>query len=115
MRPFSVRLVAFLTIVLVLVVGCSSNSRPTVRVRNDRATKANVQFKNAAGNTTNVNDVAGGSASPYVDVEPGSYTVTAVIQNESVSPTVTFRAENDATYTLVVVTGVTPTLRVDTP
>ena len=43
------------------------------------------------------------------------YTVTAVIQNESVSPTVTFTATEDATFTLVVITGATPTLRVDTP
>ena len=107
------RLLAVLA--LAVLVNCSSNSRPTVRVRNDRGTKANVQFKNASGSTTNINDVSGGSVSTYMDVDPGPYTVTAVIQNESVSPTVTFTALEDATFTLVVITGATPTLRVDTP
>ena len=113
MRALSLRLVAALA--LTLVIGCSSNSRPTGRVRNDRATKVNVQFKDAVANTTNINDVLGGSTSAYVDLEPGPYTVTAVIQNESVSPTITFTAQTNRTYTLVVVAGATPTLRVDTP
>ncbi len=113
MRPLSLRLGAAL--LLTIVIGCSSNSRPTVRVRNDRATKANVQFKDASGNTTNINDVSGGAVSAYVDIDLGVYTVTAVIQNESVSPTVVFTARKDATYSLVVVAGNPATLRVDTP
>ncbi len=113
MHRVSSRLAAVLA--LALIVSCSSDSRATVRVRNDRATKANVQFKNAAGNTSNINDVSGGSVSPSLDVDTGPYTVTAVIQSESVSPTVTFTAMKGATYTVVVVTGATPTLRVDTP
>ncbi len=102
-------------LLLVGMMSCSSNSRPTVRVRNDRATKANVQFKDATGNTTNINDVSGGSTSAYSDIETGHYTVTAGIQNESGSPTTTFTALKDETYTLVVVSGTTPTLRVDRP
>lgn len=102
-------------LLLIGMMSCSSNSRPTVRVRSDRATKANVQFKDATGNTTNINDVAGGSTTAYSDIDTGLQTVTAVIQNESVSPTTTFTALNDETYTLVVVSGTTPTLRVDRP
>jgi len=45
----------------------------------------------------------------------GAYTVTAVIQNEAISPTVTFTALRDVSYTLVVLIGATPTLRVDQP
>ncbi len=102
-------------LLLVGILSCSSNSNPTVRVRNDRATKVNVQFKAGSANTTNVNDVSGGSASAYSDISTGPYTVTAVIQNESVSPTTSFTALKDETYTLVVVSGATPTLRVDQP
>ncbi len=100
---------------LACIASCSDSARPAVRVRNDRATKANVQFKDASGNTTNINDVTGGTVSGYTDIPPGAYTVTAVIQNESASPTTTFTALTDKTYTLVVVTGATPTLRVDQP
>ena len=103
------------TLLLAASIGCSSNSRPSVRVRNERATKANVQFKDAAGNTTNINDVAGGGTSGYSDIDVGPYTVTAVIQNEAISPTVTFTALSDQSYTLVVLAGATPTLRVDQP
>ena len=102
-------------ILLAGVIGCSSSSRPSVRVRNERATKANVQFKDASGNTTNINDVSGGTTSAYTDIGTGAYTVTAVIQNEAISPTVTFTALEDKSYTLVVLVGATPTLRVDLP
>lgn len=100
---------------LVGLISCSGNSRPTVRVRNERATKANVQFKDASGNTTNINDVSGGSTSSYSDIDTGTYTVTAGIQNEAVSPTTTFSALSSESYTLVVLAGATPTLRVDRP
>ena len=109
------RLAVLAVLLLVGLIGCSSNSRPTMRVRNERATKANVQFKNASGNTSNINDVPGGSTSAYSDIEVGAYTVTAGIQNETIAPTATFTALRDERYTLVVLTGTTPTLRVDRP
>jgi len=109
------RLSIVAALLLAGVIGCSSSSRPSVRVRNERATKANVQFKDASGNTTNINDVSGGSTSAYTEVAPGAYTVTAVIQNEVISPTVTFTGLEDKSYTIVVLVGATPTLRVDVP
>jgi hypothetical protein len=39
--------------------------------------------------------------------------VTAVIQDVSVSPTVSFAAEEDNNYTIVIVNSNPPTLRVD--
>jgi len=101
--------------VLVLVaglIGCSSDP-PSVRVRNERATKANVQYKQANGNTVNINDVAGGQVTGFRDIVTGRTEVTAVIQNENVSPTATFQAEEDNNYTIVVVNSTPPTLRVD--
>ena len=97
------------------IVACSNTSNPSVRVQNLRATKANVQLKDAAANTTNINDVEGGATSAYIEVPPGAYTVTAVIQNEATSPTVAFSAARDQKYTVVVLTGATPALRVDGP
>ncbi len=102
--------------VLVLVagfLGCSS-SPPSVRVRNELATKANVQYKQSNGNTVNINDVAGGQVTGYRDIVPGRTDVTAVIQDVAVSPTVAFAAEDDNNYTIVVVNTTPPTLRVDT-
>jgi len=96
----------------ITLMHCSSSSHAQVRVHNLRATKANVQFKDASANTTNINDVDGGSTSSYIEVAPGAYTVTAVIQNEAVSPTTTFTAVADENYTVTVVTGVTPTITV---
>lgn len=93
-------------------VGCSDDP-PSVRVVNQRATKANVQFKQANGNTINHNDVASGTYSNFQDITEGAISVTAVIQNESVSPATTFGASNDNNYTVVVLGGDPPVLRID--
>lgn len=111
-----VRTRRFLAILsLAVLLNCSNKSQSTIRVRNDRSTKANVQFKDASANTTNINDVAAGTASTYLDIATGPYTVTAIIQNETVSPTLTFTVLANESYTLVVVAGATPTLRADRP
>ena len=94
------------------IVGCSSDP-PSVRVMNERTTKANVQLKVGTDNTININDVEGGHASAYRDVAEGTFVATATIQNESVSPTTSFNAEKDMNYTVVVVNSTPPTLRVD--
>lgn len=94
------------------LIGCSSDP-PSVRVRNERSTKANVQYKQANGNTVNINDVQGGQVTGYQDVATGRIEVTAVIQNENVSPTTLFQADEDNNYTIVVVNSTPPTLRVD--
>ncbi len=99
-------------VLLTVFIGCSTEP-PSVRVRNERPTKANVQYKQANGNTVNINDVAGGQVTGFQDIVTGQTDVTAVIQDESVSPKVGFRAEEDNNYTIVVVNSTPPTLRVD--
>lgn len=94
------------------VVGCSSDP-PSVRIMNERATKANVQLKVGVDNTININDVEGGKASAYRDVAEGTFVATATIQNETVSPTTSFNTEKDMNYTVVVVNSTPPALRVD--
>ncbi len=94
------------------LIGCSSDP-PSVRVRNERANKANVQYKQANGNTVNINDVVGGQVTGFQDIVTGRTDVTAGIQNEDVSPTTIFQAEEDNNYTIVVVNSTPPTLRVD--
>lgn len=72
-----------------------------------------MQFKQSIGNTINHNDVQPGGFSNFQDVSEGIIVVTAVIQNESVSPTATFTASNNNNYTVVILPGDPPSLRVD--
>ena len=95
------------------ITGCSDDP-PSVRVANERATKANVQFQQANGNTINHNEVVGGTFSNLQDVVEGAIHVKAVIQSETVSPTTAFNASENNNYTVVIQAGDPPTLRVDT-
>ncbi len=99
-------------VLFTVFLGCSSDP-PSVRVSNQLATKANVQYKQSNGNTVNINDVAGGQVTGYRDIVTGRTDVTAVIQDVAVSPTVSFAAEENNNYTIVVVNTNPPTLRVD--
>ncbi len=98
--------------VLSSFIGCSDDP-PSVRAANQRATKANVQFKQANGNTINHNDVTAGAYSNFQTIAEGSIVVTATIQSESVSPSTTFNASNNNNYTVAILSGDPPTLRVD--
>ncbi len=93
-----------------VLVGCSEEP-PSVRVSNERVNKANVQIKTVT-NTINQNDVSGGTVTNYQDVPEGKIDVTAVIQNESVSPTTSFNASSDNNYTIVILNGDPPLLKV---
>ena len=95
------------------IMNCSSETDPNIRVRNERADKANVQIKTTGGNTININDVTAGQTTTYQSVAEGNVTVTAVIQNESVSPTASFFAAKDIHNTIVILAGDIPTIRVD--
>jgi hypothetical protein len=98
---------------LIIIISCSAEEDPQFRIRNERSTKANVQIQTSGGNTININDVVAGQTTAYQTAAEGNVTATAVIQNESVSPTVTFFAAKDTRYTIVIQTGTTPSLRVD--
>jgi hypothetical protein len=98
---------------LIALVSCSEEADPQFRIRNERSTKANVQVQTSGGNTININDVEAGQITAYQTAAQGNVIVTAVIQDESVSPTVGFFATKDTRYTIVIQTGDTPSLRVD--
>ena len=97
---------------LISMIGCADED-PQFRIRNERADKANVQLQTSGGNTININDVGAGQTTSYQSAAEGSLTVTAVIQNESVSPTAKFFCGKDMKYTIVIQAGNLPTLRVD--
>jgi hypothetical protein len=92
---------------------CADDADPQFRIRNDRADKANVQIQTTGGNTININDVQPGQTTTYQSAPEGNIVTTAVIQNESVSPTATFFAGMDTRSTIVIQTGSIPSLRID--
>ena len=105
----------FLSIVGIfyLSLECNQDTPPRFRVRNDRATKANVQIKTSDGNTININGVDTGVISDFQSTASGRIDVSAGIQGETVVPTLTFNATNNSSYTIVVATGNPPTLRLE--
>jgi len=105
-------MVLFTLLLLVGLSGCA-NDPPSMRIFNERSSKANLQIKPDAGNTFNINDVPGGAGTAYQDISEGGYLVTATIQNETVSPEVRFVASENNNYTVVVMNSTPPALRVD--
>jgi hypothetical protein len=97
----------------VSIGGCSHEVDPQFRIRNERSDKANVQLQTSGGNTININDVGPGQTTAYQSASEGTIVGTAVIQNESVSPTATFFAAKDTRSTVVVQAGNPPSLRID--
>ena len=112
MRLRAIVTLSFLTLLLIGLSGCSSDP-PSARVLNERTGKANIQLKFQDGNTININDVAGATATNYQDINTGTCVATASLQSESVAPTASFNAEEDMNYTVVVVNSTPPSLRVD--
>ncbi|MBU2493077.1 MAG: hypothetical protein KJ571_10675 [Bacteroidetes bacterium] len=107
-------IVGILSLVFIItIIGCSEETDPKFRVQNERSDKANVQFQTSGGNTININEVAAGQTTEYQIVAEGNTIVTAVIQKESISPSITFFAEKDKRFTIVIQSGITPVLRVD--
>jgi len=98
---------------IVVIAGCAKATDPQFRIHNERAEKANVQIQTSGGNTININDVEAGQATAFQTCAEGNIVATAVIQNESLSPQISFFATKDTRYTIVIQAGVTPALRVD--
>lgn len=103
----------FKILILFIVLSACSSEPPSIRVLNRRGNKANVQIKTANNNTININDVATNEATPYQDIEEGYHKATATIQNENASPYIFFTTIKERKYTIVILDGATPYLRID--
>lgn len=103
------------TIVLCLSLFGCSKEKPKVRVNNQRPQITDVQLKRSGGNTYNMNDVGGNSTTGYIEVDVSNYEVDAKPENVTGNATTFFLAEEDKTYTIVVLNTTPPTVRVDTP
>jgi hypothetical protein len=108
------RIIAHIMIIgtVLAMIGCTEED-PQFRIRNEQAEKANVQIQTSGGNTININDVASGETTAYSTVSSGITSVTAVIQNIKVSPSMKFNCEMDERYTVVLQSGNLPTIRID--
>ena len=98
---------------IILLNTCADEADPQFRITNERSDKANVQIQTTGGNTININDVASGQTTAYQSAPEGDIVVTAVIQNETISPTATFFASKDTRTTIVILGGIPPTIRID--
>ena len=106
-----------LIVIASLIIGLSacSSDPPRVRVSNQRVEITDVQLKRSSGNTYNLNDVGPNSATGYINVEPSNYEVDAKVEGISASATTFFTADEDESYTIVVLNTTPPTLRVERP
>ena len=100
---------------ILLSLSACSTDPPRVRISNQRAEITDVQLKRSSGNTYNFNDVGPNSATGYTEVEPSNYEVDANMEGVSPSATTFFTADEDESYTIVVLNTTPPTLRVDRP
>jgi hypothetical protein len=108
-------IIAGLVALLLLVTfsSCGSSADPQFRVSNQITDKANIQIQTSGGNTININGVDAGQTTAYQSVAEGNTDVTVGIQNQSATPTTSFYAYKDNKYTIVIIDGNPPTLRVD--
>ena len=83
---------------IVFINGCSHNSDPQFRFRNEQSTKADMKIQTPEGNKLSINDIEPGQTTSYQTASVGNITLTAVLQNESVS----FLAAKNTHYTIVV-------------
>ncbi len=99
---------------LISLASCSTDP-PRVRISNQRTEITDVQLKRSSGNTYNFNDVGASSATGYTEVEPSNYEVDAKVEGISASATSYFTADEDESYTVVILNTTPPTVRVDKP
>ncbi|MCL4547092.1 MAG: hypothetical protein M1495_00805 [Bacteroidetes bacterium] len=96
-------------IFFVLINGCSSNTDPQFRMRNEQSNKVNVNIQTTGSNKFSINNIEPGQTTDYQKFSEGNITVTVVTQNESAS----FLAAKNTHYTIVISTGKPPTVHVD--
>lgn len=106
---------ALIVAVLLMSLSACSSDPPRVRVSSQRPEITDVQLKRSSGNTYNINDVGANSTTGYTEIDPSNYEVDAKVEGVSPSATTFFTADEDESYTIVVLNTTPPTLRVDKP
>ena len=95
-------LYGFLSLVcLIFIDGCSRESGPQVRIKNEQMNKVEVKIQTSEAGKTVKMEVDQEHTTDFQTAAEGNVTVTSLTQNESVS----FLAEKNAKYTIVLSTG----------
>ena len=89
--------------------GCSHNTDPQIRIRNEQLNKVNVKIQISGSNKLSINDIVPGQITEYQTASEGNISAVNVIQNESVS----FLAAKNTHYTIVISIGKPPSVQVD--
>ncbi len=95
--------------VIVYLFGCSQNTTPQFRIRNEQSGKVSVKVQTTGTGKFTINDIEPGQATTYQNASEGNITATAIVQNESIS----FLAKKNTRYTIVINTGKPPSLKMD--
>jgi hypothetical protein len=93
----------------VFVDGCSRNTDPQFRIRNEQLEKVNVNIQSAGKDKFSIDGIEPKQTTAYQSASEGNITATVVIQNESVS----FPASKNTLYTIVISTGKPPSIQID--
>ena len=102
--------IGIVTIVfIVIIAGCSANTDPQFRIRNEQSSKINIKIQTSDNKKIDINDIEPGKTTEYRKVPEGALVATSVTQNESVS----FNAAKSTRYTVIVSTGKPPSMSID--
>lgn len=96
-------------VLLALIVGCSSNNDPQVRIKNEQLNMVNVNLQTSENVIISFNNIETGQTTAYQKVHEGNITATDVIRNESVS-VITKESTN---YTIIISTNKPPIIETE--
>ena len=111
MKRMLLAMAAITVAVAIGVAGCGSDTTQ-VRVRNNLSDKVNVSLQPNSGNTINVNDVANGTVSSYVDVTPGMLRIHVSVSSGDAPADLDYTFVRGKSYTVWVNLGTPPTITV---
>ena len=96
-------------VLLALIVGCSSNNDPQVRIKNEQLNLVNVNLQTSENVIISFNNIETGQTTAYQKVHEGNITATDVIRNESVSVI----TKENTNYTIIISTNKPPIIETE--
>lgn len=95
--------------IVVIIISCSSDNDPQIRVKNNQLNKVNVNILTSGDKSISIEDIAVGQTTFYQSVPEGNIVVVNISQNESVS----FLVERNSNYTIIFNPGQPPSYSLD--
>lgn len=97
----------------ILLYGHVADTDPQFRIKNEQSEEINVQIETSNGATVTIDDIQPGETTEFQSAPVGDIAAKAVIENVSLSPSDSFFATKNTRYTVVVISGSSPMLRID--